>query len=405
MSHHKPAVLFNATTQPTMLTLIVLASISAIAMNTFLPSLPSMAVHYNTSAAIMGLAVGTYLGASAIIQIIAGPLADLYGRRPVILWSIAIFTLASFAIIYTTSLATFFALRAVQAIAASAMILSRAIVRDTTDAATAGSKIAYVTMGMSVAPMLTPALGGYIDTFFGWQGNFWALGIIGLCVWLLAYLDQGETAARSKQNVWGQFKQYPILLTSRRFWGYCLASAFGSGAFFAYLGGAPFVGGVIYGLPPEALGIYFGAPALGYFVGNFLSGRYSIRIGSDRMVVVGLIITLSGLMTSIAVDAAHLDSALTFFGFMTLVGLGNGMTIPNATAGMLSVRPDLAGTASGLGSSVMIGGGAALSALAGIMLRPENGALVLNTIMATSVAIGLACILYVMRRNRILNTP
>jgi DHA1 family bicyclomycin/chloramphenicol resistance-like MFS transporter len=81
------------------------------------------------------------------------------------------------------------------------------------------------------------------------------------------------------------------------------------------------------------------------------------------------------------------------------------MTIPNATAGMLSVRPDLAGTASGLGSSVMIGGGAALSALAGIMLRPDNGALVLNTIMATSVAIGLICILYVMRRNRILNTP
>lgn len=405
MSHHKPAILFSATTQPTMFTLIVLASISAIAMNTFLPSLPSMAQHYNTSAAIMGLAVGTYLGASAVIQIIAGPLADLYGRRPIILWSLTIFTAASFGIIFTTSLTAFFALRAMQAIAASAMILSRAIVRDTTDAATAGSKIAYVTMGMSVAPMLTPALGGYIDTFFGWQGNFWALGLIGVGVWLLAYLDQGETAAKSKQNVWGQFRQYPILLKSRRFWGYCLASAFGSGAFFAYLGGAPFVGGVIYGLPPEALGIYFGAPALGYFVGNFLSGRYSIRIGSDTMVVVGLIITLSGLITSVVVDALHLDSAVTFFGFMTFVGLGNGMTIPNATAGMLSVRPDLAGTASGLGSSVMIGGGAALSALAGVMLRPENGALVLNAIMATSVATGLMCILYVMRRNKILNTP
>ena len=405
MSHHKPAVLFNATTQPTIFTLIVLASISAIAMNMFLPSLPSMAQHYNTSAAIMGLSVGIYLGASAIIQIIAGPLADLYGRRPVILWSIAIFTLASFAIIYTTSLGAFFALRAVQAIAASAMILSRAIVRDTTDAVSAGSKIAYVTMGMSVAPMLTPALGGYIDTFFRWQGNFWALGIIGISVWILSYLDQGETAAPSTRNVWGQFKQYPILLKSRRFWGYCLASAFGSGAFFAYLGGAPFVGGVIYGLPPEALGIYFGAPALGYFAGNFLSGRYSVRIGSDKMVVVGLVITLAGLVMSLVIDAIHLDNAMTFFGFMTFVGLGNGMTIPNATAGMLSVRPDLAGTASGLGSSVMIGGGAALSALAGVMLRPENGALVLNTIMATSVAIGLAFILYVRRRNRILNTP
>jgi DHA1 family bicyclomycin/chloramphenicol resistance-like MFS transporter len=69
-----------------MFTLIVLASVSAIAMNTFLPSLPNMAQHYNTNAAIMGLAVGTYLGASAVIQIIAGPLADLYGRRPIILW-------------------------------------------------------------------------------------------------------------------------------------------------------------------------------------------------------------------------------------------------------------------------------------------------------------------------------
>lgn len=402
MTDFAPARFLDRHSQPHIVTLILLASIGAVTMNMFLPSLPAMATHFNTSTATMGLAVGVYLGASAVFQILSGPLSDMIGRRPVVLWSLAIFIAASVAINFAPNLTTFFILRALQAVAGTTMVLSRAIVRDTTSTEKAGSRIAYVTMGMSIVPMISPAIGGYIETHFGWQGNFWMLGLIGAMCFAIAFMDQGETAPSTSKNAWAQFQQYPALLTSQRFWGYCLASSLGSGAFFAYIGGAPFVGSVIYGLSPQQLGLYFGAPALGYFVGNFLSGRYSTRFGIDTMVTCGLLITLFGLSMSFAISAASLGSAKAFFGFMTLVGLGNGMTIPNATAGMLSIKPELAGTASGLGSAIMIGGGAALSAIAGLQLQGATSDLPLIELMLVSVFAGLLCILYVMHRNKVL---
>ena len=404
MTQFANARYLDRTTQPHIATLIMLASIGAISMNMFLPSLPEMATHFGTSTATMGLAVGVYLGSSAVVQVIAGPVSDYFGRRPVILGSLLLFTIVTFAINFTPNLTVFFILRAAQAIAATTMILSRAIVRDTTSTEQSGSRIAYVTMGMSIAPMISPAVGGYVQLHFGWQGNFWILGAIGAICLVIDYFDQGETAPKSGGNLLGQFKQYPQLLKSQRFWGYCLASAFGSGAFFAYVGGAPFVGSVVYGLAPDTLGIYFGAPALGYFVGNFLSGRYSVKVGSDRMVVLGLIVSMIGLSIPAALSWAGQASALTFFGFMSFVGLGNGMTIPNATAGMLSIFPRLAGTASGLGSAIMIGGGAALSAVAGIILNTATTDFPLIILMLASVILGLVCITYVLLRKRTLKT-
>ncbi|MGB0830416.1 MAG: Bcr/CflA family drug resistance efflux transporter, partial [Paracoccaceae bacterium] len=95
-----------------------------------------------------------------------------------------------------------------------------------------------------------------------------------------------------------------------------------------------------------------------------------------------------------------MGSAISFFGFMTFVGFGNGLSIPNATAGMLAIRPDLAGAASGLGSAIMIAGGAALSALAGAVLTPTSGATPLLWLMWSSVAAGVICMIYVKKRHR-----
>ena len=382
-----------------MATLILLSSISALAMNMFLPSLPSMAVHFESTPAIVGLAVGVYLGASALLQLVAGPLSDLYGRRPVALWALAIFALTSILITYAPNIHVFLALRAVQAVSACCVVISRAIVRDTTETSESGSKIGYVTMGMAIAPMLSPALGGLLDGWLGWQANFWFLAIVGGVIWLICYLDQGETAPPSALKISSQFAEYAELLKARRFWGYCISSALGAGAFFAFLGGGPFVGSVVFNLTPEALGIYIGVPAIGYIIGNFLSGRFSRQIGIDRMVLWGLLITVAGMSLSLLVSSGGYGTATSFFGFMTFVGLGNGITMPNATAGMLSVRPHLAGAASGLGSAIMIGGGAALSAVSGLILKPGSSEIPLVCLMWLSAAGGVLSILYVRRRN------
>ena len=387
-------------TQPSMLTLVLLASISMLAMNSFLPSLPSMATHFGTTTAIMGLSVAIYLGSSAVLQILVGPLSDKIGRRPALLWSLGIFIFASFACVFAQDTAVFMTLRAIQAFAACTMVLSRAIVRDTNDTQTSASKIAYIAMGMAITPMFAPALGGFLDNWFGWQANFWMLGGVGTLIWILTYFDQGETVPPSTEGFREQLKEYPELLTSRRFWGYCLASAFSGGAYFAYLGGGPFVGSVVFNLSPEQLGIYFGTPAIGYFAGNFISGRYSVRFGIDAMILSGLNIILVGMTLSLILSYLGYASVNSFFGFMIFVGLGNGLCLPNATAGMLSVRPHLAGAASGLGGSISIAGGAALSTVAGAILVPGSTEMPLLLLMWASSLAGVILILSVRRRNK-----
>jgi DHA1 family bicyclomycin/chloramphenicol resistance-like MFS transporter len=255
-------------------------------------------------------------------------------------------------------------------------------------------------MGMSVFPMIGPALGGWLESIYGWQANFWLLVGAGVALLAWTWTDLGETAPRTGGSFRDQVRDYPELLTSRRFWGYCAASAFASGAFFAYLGGAPYVGAQLFGMDPATLGLFFGAPAIGYFAGNFISGRFSQRVGIDRMVLMGAIGQVAGLSLLTVLTASGLTSPYLFFGFMTFVGLGNGMVIPNATAGMLSVRPQLAGTASGLGGAIMIGGGAALSALAGAVLVGAATPLPLELLMVSSGLASVASIALTIRRNR-----
>ena len=383
-----------------MLTLVLLASISALAMNSFLPSLPNMAEHFGSSTALMGLSVGVYLGTSAVFQILVGPLSDRIGRRTVSLWALIIFIVVSISCVYAPNTFVFMCLRALQAIAACTFVVARAIVRDTTETQASGSKIAYISMGTAICPMFGPALGGLMDGWFGWEANFWFIGGLGLLILVIAYFDLGETVPENTQGFRQQFSEYPELLLSRRFWGYCLASAFGAGAFFAYLGGGPFVGSIVYNLSPEMLGLYFGAPAIGYFFGNFLSGRFTIRFGIDAMILWGLWIIFAGLSLSMVCSYLGYGTVETFFGFMIFVGLGNGLTIPNATAGMLSVRPHLAGTASGLGGAMMIAIGAALSTLAGAFLVPGSNEMPLLMLMWFSSLSGVAVIIYVRQRNK-----
>ena len=403
MQKYKDVRFLNRSTPPHILTLILLASISALTMNIFLPSLPNIASELNSSTSILGLSVGIYLASSAVLQLIIGPFSDQFGRRPLILWSLIIFCISTLATVFVTNTAQFLILRVFQAISASCMVLARAIVRDTTESIEkAGSKIAYVTMGMALVPMVGPAIGGLLDYQYGWEASFWLLFILGLVILIISFFDVGETLSDHNQSFLQQISTYPSLLRSKRFWGYCLSSAFVSGAFFSYLGGAPFVGNEVFGLEPKDLGFWFGAPAIGYVLGNFLSGRFSTKIGLDKMIFLGVTTALFGVSVSLTISLLDHGSVLSFFGLMTLVGLGNGMSIPNATAAMMSINPKLAGTAAGLGSAIMIGGGAGLSAIANFILIHGSSEIPLIMLMWTSVFCGLCSVAYVSYRKKTL---
>ncbi|MFN4193052.1 MAG: Bcr/CflA family efflux MFS transporter [Tabrizicola sp.] len=393
-------VFLDRTTPPKIVTLILIAGLSALTMNIFLPSLPGMAVWYGVPYGVMQQSVALYLLLSALLQIVIGPVSDRYGRRAVLIWSLVLFLLATLGTLLAPTATWFLVFRMAQAVIAAGMVLSRAVVRDMVADERAASMIGYVTMGMSLVPMIGPVIGGVLDDLYGWQANFALLLILGLATLALVWADLGETATLSRVSLMDQVRSYPALFASRRFWGYTLAAAFASGCFFAYLGGAPYVGDKIFGLSSTEVGALFALTAIGYAAGNFLAGRYSVRIGMNRMILIGCMVTSAGLALLTLLTFAGLSGPVVFFGLTVFMGLGNGICLPNANAGMLSVRPDLAGTASGLGGAILIGGGAALAAIAGILLGPGSSELPLILLMLASSIASVVAIVLVMRRAR-----
>lgn len=396
----KEPVFLDRTTPPKIVTLILTAGLSALTMNIFLPSLPGMASYFGVPYGVMQQSVALYLLLSALLQIVIGPISDRYGRRLVLIWSLVLFLLATVGTLLAPTATWFLIFRMAQAVIAAGMVLSRAVVRDMVADERAASMIGYVTMGMSLVPMIGPVIGGALDDLYGWTANFALLLILGVGVLWLVWADLGETATLRRVSLIDQIRSYPALFASQRFWGYTLSAAFASGCFFAYLGGAPFVGDKVYGLSSTHVGALFGLTAIGYALGNFFAGRYSVRIGMNRMILLGCLVTSFGLALLTLLTLAGLSGPTVFFGLTIFMGLGNGICLPNANAGMLSVRPDLAGTASGLGGAILIGGGAALAAVAGLLLGPGSSEMPLILLMLASSAASVLAILFVMRRAR-----
>ena len=387
--------LFNRLTPPHILTLVLAASTGALAINIFLPSLPGIARHFDADYAVVQLTVSLYLAATAIFQLGIGPASDRFGRRPVMLACFGLFMVGSLATIMAPTIEFLLAARVLQAFAAAGIVLSRAIVRDTVSTEDAASQIGYVTMGMAVVPMIAPAIGGMLDEAYGWQAAFMLTLGFGAVAFLVVFLDLGETNHHRSSSMIAQFRTYPVLFRSRRFWGYTLTAAFTSGTFFAFLGGGPYVATEILGLRPSQYGLYFALLSAGYMAGNFLSGRYARRIGINLMMLAGNVVTAIGMIVSLCLFSAGFDHPLSLFGPVAVVGVGNGLTLPSANAGIVSVRPQLAGSASGLGGALQIGGGATLSVLAGALLTPQSGPFPLLWVMLVSALGAIAATFYV----------
>jgi DHA1 family bicyclomycin/chloramphenicol resistance-like MFS transporter len=390
----------NNLTPPSIFTLICLSAIGALAMNIFLPSLPAMAETFDVTYAAATLSVTLFLAMNAVFQLFVGPLSDRFGRRPIVLASLIIFCFSSFGCILATSFEIFLVCRLLQSVVVAGLVLSRAAIRDVHSQDQAPSVIGYVTMGMAILPLIGPAVGGGLEVQFGWIASFWVLFGIGIFVFVLAYLDMGETNKHRTTSMVAQFQAYPELLSSRRFWGYCLTATFSAGAYFAYLGGAAYVGREIFSLSPAVLGFYLGAPAIGYIIGNGLSGKLSVAVGVNKMILTGTLITALGMLLCISLFLFTIPIPLSFFGCVSFMGIGNGMVLPNSTSGMMSVRPHLAGSASGIGGTINTAGGASIATATSAILIPGTGTLPLLFIMLASTILSVFTITYVIKRTK-----
>ncbi|KGM48440.1 multidrug effflux MFS transporter [Pseudooceanicola atlanticus] len=384
-----------ASSAPHLLTLILLTGNSVLTLNMFLPSLAHMAEDFEVSYGVMSIAVGAYLLMTAVTQLLMGPLSDRYGRRPVILWGLGIFTLASVVCAVTSDITVFLVARMFQSASATGMALSRAIVRDQYDDRESASKMATVAMIMAIAPMLGPSIGGLMDAAFGWRANFVLYALSGLALLVLCYVDLGETNQNQSTDFGSQFREYPELVTSRRFWGYALCAAFSVSTFHIFVSGAPLVVSAAFEMGTAELGAYMGTITLGFIIGSAISSRISRHFQLSTMMIVGRIVAVTGLGLAAALILMGYLSIPLFFGAMVLSGAGNGMTTPNANVGVMSIRPHIAGSASGLSSALIVFVGALTTTVTGAVVNIETGAFMLPFLMCLASVIGLVAALSV----------
>ncbi|WP_247745054.1 multidrug effflux MFS transporter [Shimia sp. R11_0] len=384
-------------TPPHLNTLVLLTALSVLSLNMFLPSLATIADEFDATYAVANLAMGGFLAATVVLQIILGPMSDRFGRRPVMLYGLAVFSLGSAGCLLAQSIESFLCWRILQAAGVVGIALSRAVVRDMHGPQEAASKLGYISMVMAIAPMTGPALGGLLHETFGWRANFAVYLFAGVGLWLLCWRDLGETNLQKSPTMRSQFASYPQLVTSRRFWGYALCSGFSVAAFYVYITAAVLVGAQVFGLQPAVVGITVGAIAIGFSFGSFLSGRLGKRVPLWRLMIAGRIVALSGLSIGFLVTFLGVVHPFSFVGGVIFVGIGNGLTLPATNSGAMSVRPQLAGSASGLSGALSVALGAVLTSVSGALLTPDNGVVLSMALMITCVVLSLLCALYVRR--------
>ncbi|MEP3047484.1 MAG: multidrug effflux MFS transporter [Roseibium sp.] len=356
-------VVSNPKRVPSVGILIAVSSLSPLAMNIYLPSMSGMMDYFSATAGEIQLTMSLYFIAIAVAQIVLGPLSDQFGRRPVIVGGMALFVVGSILCLLAPTVESLIAARVVQAVGGgTGLVLGRAIVRDMFGREQAASMIGYVTMGMAVAPTIGPAIGGFLDAQYGWQGGFVLMLVFGIGVTIASILYLPETNQHlSHVSIRKIASGYYQLGREKSFWAFCLCAVSTAWLYFAYLGGAPFVAAGVLGLSPPQIGLYFMIVAIGYILGNFITGRVAERVGVVRMIAAGTFIGVFGVSLIVAAVLSEKLNAPLLFLPMLFVGIGNGVCLPSAISGAVSVRPDLAGTASGLTSCLQIGFGSIAS--------------------------------------------
>jgi MFS transporter, DHA1 family, multidrug resistance protein len=330
----------------------LLAAITALApfsLQIFLPALPAIQASFAVAPGVVQLALSLSILANALANLAYGPLSDRFGRRPVLLVGLAAFIAGSLGCALASSIELLIGARVVQSIGGAAgMVLARAIVRDLYDRERSASIIAYLTMAMVVAPMLAPTIGAVLLDVASWRAIFVVATGIGVALTWPIIAMLAETRSPEARRIVSTFAGAGTLLRSGQFWSYVLQSTFGICVFFAFISGAPYFMMNVLRRPATEYGLWFILVSAAFMAGNLVAGRFSARIGLDRMVLVGALLALTGAGLALALLLGGAWTPLALFGPMMAAGLGNGFSVPNAQAGAVSVDPLLAGTASGI---------------------------------------------------------
>lgn len=348
-----------------------LAGFGPMAVDMYLPSLPTLARVFAAPGGAVQLTLAVFFIGLAGGQLVYGPLADRYGRKPPLYAGIVLFVLASAGCALAPSLDALIACRLAQALGCCAgIVIVRAVVRDLFEAQDAARMFSLVLLVMGVAPILAPLAGGYLLVLAGWQSIFWALALFGVACFVAVARWLPETrGARPGVALSQALRSYAVLLGDRRFMGYALAGGLAQAGMLAYISGSPQVFIEVYGVPAQHYGWLFGLNAVG-LIGASQVNRRLLQQHSARAILrrANAANATFGPLLMLLAATGWLGFAGVLLPLLCYVA-GLGMLFPNSQALALQGHAERAGTASALLGTLQFSGAAVASAVVGALYQ------------------------------------
>ncbi len=356
-------------TQLSFLLFIVLGAVGALtplAIDMYLPAMPAIAKDLGVEPGAVQITLTAYTAGFAIGQLLHGPLSDSFGRRPVLISGVLFFGLAAVVSATTHGIDALTYVRAAQGFAgAAAAVIIQAVVRDMFEREDFARTMSFVTLVITIAPLVAPLIGGYLAIWFGWRSIFWVLAIFAILVIVMVFWKIPETLKpenRQPLRFRSTMKNYARLCTSAEALGLILSGAFSFSGMFAFLTAGSFVYIDIYGVRPDYFGYLFGLNIVAMIIMTSINGRLVKKVGSHAMLRFALTVQLIagiGLLVSWLMGAGLwgiVPFVVLFIGTLSTIG-------SNSMALLLSKYPSMAGTASSLAGTLRFGIGSLIGVL------------------------------------------
>ena len=369
-----------------------------LAMTICIPSMQDWPAQFGAPQATVQLAFSGYVVTYGGLQLVYGPWSDRIGRKPVLMFGLAVALCGSLLAVFASSLAVLIAARVLQgAGCAASMVMGRALVHDFFEGSERTRVMALVGMTMGFVPPTATLLGGQLHVRIGWQANFVLLCAMALLLLAAAWRlpSRAHPATVHTRGLRELVAGYGQLARQPSFTWYVMLLAATTGTFYAFLGGAPIVlrG---YGVTPDTLGWYIMTPPIAYIVGNILTTRLIRTYSEYRIMLTGQLLTLASLLLVLALGIFGPSSPWSLSLPLILLGIGHGLLVPPSLAGTVGLVPALAGSAAAVAGVMQQFGGAVGGYTVGLI--PDARQVDLALALLAWSSLGLAALLMLRAR-------
>lgn len=386
-------------TRPFLWLLVSITASGTLALHILVPALPQAARDLGVSNGAIQLTITLYLVGLASGQLLYGPVSDRFGRRPVLLAALLLYVLGSMAACLASTAPVLIAARVIQALGGcGGLVLGRAMVRDMAGPEEAAAQLALLNLVVSIAPALSPVVGGYLTVFAGWRAIFALLTAIGAATLLLTMLTVPETTRlRQASGAMHMLRSYALLLRSPIFCGYALGGACMTTSFYAFTSESPFIFMDQLHRPTQEMGLYYLLLFSGISLGSLIANRLARRVAMPRLLRSACLLATVGAALFLLVAVTGRLSVVSVVGSVVLFTIAAGTASPLALTGSVSVHPGAIGAAAGLyGFTQMAFGAVCTLAVSAWHGDPSLAA---ATVLLVSTLIGQGAVMVATRRS------